>query len=533
MPDLIYQGRCMRSREGESVLDAFLRQGISIPFSCRNGVCHVCMQRCVSGTVGSEAQKGLRPELRERGYFLPCQCIPLSDMEIVPPSDLYSTTLVHSKEMLSPHICKLLIEPASSLVYRAGQFINLRRPDGLTRSYSLASLPEQDYFLEIHVQHKDGGEMSSWILNELQAGDELEIQGPSGQCFYRDNLRDAPMLLIGTGTGLAPLYGILRDALHRGHEKEIHLYQGGGKEDHFYLRGKLQELEKQNENFHYHECVSGVTHTPPGSHRGRVQEVAFGMHSDLRHWQVFIAGLAEMVDDAAAGALEHGADPGSVHADAFALRDLRKTQRVARQPASTAVGGSDGEREAKYPPPDPELWHALQEGEILQEVLKDFYGQVYQDKHLSSFFEGVTQQRLIEKQYLFTRHILTGEKIYFGDRPRNTHHWMVISDELFDYRARIMQACLRSHGLPEAMVRRFMDIEEFYRGDIVKSAPFARIKGGLEVPFEGFGEITLDVGTLCDSCERTVAAGEKVIYHMRMGKIYCSDCSSTHNRKAA
>ena len=166
-------------------------------------------------------------------------------------------------------------------------------------------------------------------------------------------------------------------------------------------------------------------------------------------------------------------------------------------------------------------------------MLRDFYGRVYQDAKLASFFEGVTQQRLVEKQYLFTRQILTGEKIYFGDRPRNTHHWMVISDDLFDYRAGIMKSCLREHGVPEPMVQRFMEIEEFYRRDIVKSAPFARIKGGREVPFEGFGEITLDVGTLCDACEREVAAGEQAIYHMRMGKIYCSDCSSTHTREAA
>lgn len=531
MPDLIYEGRYIRSRDGESVLDALLRQGISIPFSCRNGICHVCMQRCLHGSIAPATQKGLSPELIERGYFMPCKCIPSSDMEIAPPIDLNLTTVVHSKEMLSPHVCKLLIEPPSTFIYRAGQFINLRRPDGLTRSYSLASLPDQDYFLEIHVQRKEGGAMSNWLLDELSPGNALDIQGPNGKCYYQDAAHDRPMLLIGTGTGMAPLYGIVRSALHNRHENEIHLYHGGRSTERFYLRAELREMERQYPNFHYHECISGAADLPSGVHEGRVNEVAFRLHHDLHGWHVFAAGLAEMVDETASRAVEQGANPEEVYTDAFVLRDLRKTQRKAEQPDSK-VASTTGE-EAKYPPRDPELWSALRNGETLMEVLKDFYGKVYQDRKLSSFFEGVTKQRLIEKQYLFTRQILTGERIYFGDRPRNTHHWMIISDGLFDYRASIMKACLHDHGLAEPMVNRFMEIEEFYRRDIVKSVPFARIKGGREVKFEGFGEIVLEVGALCDACNREVAIGENVIYHLRTGKIYCSDCNSANATKAA
>jgi hypothetical protein len=81
------------------------------------------------------------------------------------------------------------------------------------------------------------------------------------------------------------------------------------------------------------------------------------------------------------------------------------------------------------------------------------------------------------------------------------------------------------------MIHRFREIEEFFRGDIVKSAPYPRLMGDVEIPFEGFGEITMDVGTLCDACEREVTIGEKVIYHMRLGKIYCSDCSAQHHHE--
>ncbi len=526
MPTLKYEGRQVVSREGESVLDAFLRQGVTIPFSCRNGICHVCLQRCVDGAVPPVAQRGLRKELRDHGYFMTCKCVPLGDMEITPPTDLYSTTLVHSKEMVSPYVCKLLLEPISGMPYRAGQFINLRRPDGLTRSYSLASLPEQDYFLELHVLRKDGGIMSNWILDELKPGDELDIQGPSGDCYYRDEARGHPLLMAATGTGISPLYGIVRDALHNQHQGEIHLYHGGRNQDRYYLRSQFRELEKLHPNFHYYECMSGTLSPPSGMLAGRVHEIALAQHGNLHGWHVFLAGLAEMVDAGERLAVKHGAEAHAIHSDAFALRDLRSGPRSAVKPAPPPQPAGE---KPKYPPPDPELWTALSEGELLHVVLKDFYGRVFEDERLASFFDGFTRQRLIEKQFLFMRQILTGEKIYFGDQPRNTHHWMVISDDLFDYREHIMTDCLRRAGLPELMVQRFNAIEEYYREDVVKDKPFPKMIGDTEMPLEGFNELVMDVGTLCDACQREVTAGEKVIYHVRLGKIYCSDCSKPHN----
>lgn len=526
MPTIKYQDHMIAMRDQENVLDALLRQGINAPFSCRNGICQACVQRCISGEIPADAQRGLRAELRDSGYFMPCKCVPLGDMAIAPPAALYATTVVHSKEMLSPFVCKILLEPTLNFVYHPGQFVNVRRQDGLTRSYSLASLPSEDYFLEIHVQRKNGGIMSNWLIDELKVGDILDIQGASGECFYKESAHNHNLLLVATGSGLAPLFGVVRDALHCEHKGEIHLYHGGREENRFYLRQTLRMLEQQHSNFHYHECISSNSTLIDGAHSGRAHEIAFAQHINLNGWQIYLAGMADMVDSGEQLALQCGAMPDSIYSDAFVLRDLRTKSREIKRP----VTDLSTTEPIKYPPTDLELWVALRNGEMLMETLKDFYAQVFQDERLSSFFAGVTKQRSIEKQYLFMRQILTGEKIYFGDRPRNSHHWMVISDELFDYRRGIMTACLRKHGLPEDMIQRFHKLEEFFRSDIVKSAPFARIVGDIEVPFEGFGEMTMDVGTLCDSCEREVAVGEKVIYHVRLGKIYCSDCSSLHDR---
>lgn len=175
--------------------------------------------------------------------------------------------------------------------------------------------------------------------------------------------------------------------------------------------------------------------------------------------------------------------------------------------------------------PDLEMWAALREGALLREILEDFYTRVYEDERLSPFFAEVTKQRSVEKQYLYLRQLFTGEKVYFGDRPRNAHHWMVISDELFDYREALMADCLRRAALPEHLISRWLAVEESFRSHIVKDQPVSRIMGGVEMPLDGFGEEVLDVGSICDSCENEVPPGTRVRYHLRLGKVYCPDCS--------
>ncbi|HEY6093725.1 MAG TPA: FAD-binding oxidoreductase [Gallionellaceae bacterium] len=526
MAQLKYQDRTVQTREGESVLDACLRQGVSLPFSCRSGVCHVCMQHCTDGSIPPAAQHGLSADLSAQGYFLPCLCVPDGPMSFEPP-ELYTSVLLHSKEMLTADVCRLLIEPPANLACLPGQFINLRR-NGVVRSYSLANVPEEDYFFELHVQRKTGGVLSNWILDELQAGDEVEIQGPHGDCYYRDDMRAQPLLLIGTGTGLGPLLGIARDALRKQHQGEIHLYHGALAYESFYLRDTLRRLQQQHAQFHYHECILNDPAPQPGVQVGDVLQLACGRHPDLQAWQVYLAGAPEMVERGEQLALQCGAEQAAIHTDSFVLRELRA---VPRDKKAAASDGSSPEAADGYPQPDPELWDALGRGERLMDVLKVFYGRVHEDARLASFFEGVTKQRSIEKQYLFMRQLITGEKIYFGDRPRNSHHWMVISDDLFDYRGEMMKTCLREHGLSEEMVRRFNAMEEYFRSDIVKDKPFPRVMGEIELPLDGFDELVMDVGSLCDSCEREVPVGEKVLYHVRLGKIYCADCSEQHHHE--
>jgi truncated hemoglobin YjbI len=174
--------------------------------------------------------------------------------------------------------------------------------------------------------------------------------------------------------------------------------------------------------------------------------------------------------------------------------------------------------------PNPEMWEALKRGPGLTEILTNFYTHVYADERLAHFFEGTTIDRAIQKQYSYLTQIFTGERVYFGERPRNAHHWMVISDELFDYREELMERCLREYGLPEHLVKAWRKVEEVFRKQIVKSEPVPKKIRGVALPLEGYGAIDLSVGCLCDECSGQMNPGLRVRYHLRTGRTFCPEC---------
>ncbi len=210
MPRITYGRAAFDCTPPETVLDVLLREGCDIPFSCRKGICFTCIMQAVDGEVPAAAQTGLKGTLRAKGYFLSCMYRPDTDVTVAAAADaaIFTRAVVTRVERSTPKMCRIFLAPATSLFYHPGQFINLRRRDGLSRSYSLASVPRVEPDLELHVKSLPGGRMTSWVFDELRAGEEVDFQGPNGTCFYVSGRPGQPLLLIGNGSGLAPLIGI-------------------------------------------------------------------------------------------------------------------------------------------------------------------------------------------------------------------------------------------------------------------------------------------------------------------------------------
>ncbi|NQV54607.1 MAG: 2Fe-2S iron-sulfur cluster binding domain-containing protein [Rhodospirillales bacterium] len=328
MASVLFYNRIFSCSEGQTVLDVLLENGQDVPYSCKMGVCVTCVMQVVEGGVPAQAQEGLRDSLAAQGHFLPCVCQPTTDITVtnIAEQDLFSPAVVLDIDPLTPDICRIFLEPTTPLYYHAGQFVNLRREDGLVRSYSLASVPSQDDRLEFHVKRLEKGQMSNWILDDLEPGHHLGIQGPTGNCFYEPGRADQKMLLIGNGTGLAPLIGIARDALAAGHIGSINLYHGSQTLAGLYLGDDLRELEAAHSNFSYIPCVSRGD-AAEGYRPGRADDVAFSEHAGLKDWRIFLCGYPPMVHCANDRALRAGAAIADIYTDPYELKELRETPR--------------------------------------------------------------------------------------------------------------------------------------------------------------------------------------------------------------
>jgi truncated hemoglobin YjbI/ferredoxin len=381
-PTIHYGAHRTVLQAGETALEALLRVGADIPFSCKGGVCHSCMVKCKGAPPQPEAQRGLPQRLQDAHYVLACRYRPQADVQLLPrdPADMVSACVLAQASVQPDGRVVLTFEPASEIKYQRGDRLRLVGAPGAPEpEFELLSDPAADYFVTAAL-----------------------LPGQADRC---------------------PAWA---------HPQTL-----------------------------------------------RAQEAAFGQEFEVR-----------------------GPFPA---------------------PAMTSPPQGS---ETSPPPPDPALWAELDHGRVVRAVLEDFYTQVYRDEQLAHFFEGITQDRSVDKQYSFLKQCMTGEKVYMGDRPRNAHHWMIISNELFDYRQNLMVQTLQAHGLTPEQIRRWTRYEEVFRPDMVKSEPWPRRVGGVDVMREGFDEESLLVDSLCDYCGAEVHAGTRVLYHLRLGKISCPACAA-------
>lgn len=287
---LVLGTRELRLLGDETVLEGLERAGIEVASGCRAGTCCKCMLRADSPPAASQAS--LRATLRAQGYFLACQARPtgrlrLHSSEAPAPVE----TVVETIEHVAADVVRMRLRPAGALAFRAGQYLDVLHPEGPARSYSIASLPA-DGHLELHVRRIPGGRVSGW-LHGRTAGDTVRVRGAFGQCFHVADEPCKKLLLVGAGTGLAPLLGIARDALSQGHTGPIDLIHGGLEPSRLYLRDELAALAAGAPQLRVHHCVlRGATRR---EHEGALDDVAVRLAGPLGETRAFLCGDGEIV----------------------------------------------------------------------------------------------------------------------------------------------------------------------------------------------------------------------------------------------
>lgn len=319
MPRVSCDGRELELSPDDNLLDALLAAGLTVASSCRAGACQQCLVQATNGAPPPSAQAGLKDAQRLQGYFLACQARLSEDLTISLSGarGLDIPARVVSVDALSSDVIRVRLRPAQALKYRAGQYITLVRADGLARSYSIASQPDSDGgCLELHVRVFPTGRMSGWLASDGAPSADVAVRGPIGECFYVPGNPKQPLLLAGTGTGLAPLWGILHDAIAAGHSGAIELWHGSRTADGLYLVHELEALAALHPNFKYHRCVleGGAD---AGTAVGSLDAAVLASAPSFDGHRVFLCGDPNLVTLMKRKVFLKGASMREIHADAF------------------------------------------------------------------------------------------------------------------------------------------------------------------------------------------------------------------------
>lgn len=330
------------TEQHESVLDCLLRNGKAIPYACKAGMCQACLVKAVEGEPPETARKWIRKSLQDKGYALACQWVPEDDVTVGLPALEEFSVAARITELLPLNaqvlkVCLAPVEVGTMFACHPGQYLTITSPTGITRSYSVANDVDRDGHIELHIGSTPYGSFTGWLFNEACPGDTLHVRGPAGDCFY-DNCHleegdDFPLILAATGTGLAPLYGIVNEALARGHQGPITVYHGVLRRNGLYYTQTLQALADKHQSLTYHPCVleedtvRGLDENAsdlPGLLKGDIREIIpdrLDSHV-LPRSRVFLCGNPDFVHGLRKRIFLKGARSANIFCDPFLERQI-------------------------------------------------------------------------------------------------------------------------------------------------------------------------------------------------------------------
>ena len=311
---------------GESILDAALRAGVALPYSCQAGNCGTCKCEYLTGEIFEleHSEHALKPEERARNVILACRTQIWGDVVLrrIEAEDL----VLHPSRVMRCRVARLerlthdirelhlSVEAGGPLTFSAGQYAQLEFAPGLSRHYSMANMPEESE-LVFQVRHLPGGRTSGFVAERLQAGEGVKVSGPLGVSYLRET-HSGPVLLVAGGSGLAPIESILRTLLARGHSEPVRLYFGARGERDVYHEPLLKELVSRHPNFRYQVVLSEQSDAP-GRRAGFVHQAVAADISEFGGYKAYLAGPPPMVEAAANMLLARVGAQRDLHADAF------------------------------------------------------------------------------------------------------------------------------------------------------------------------------------------------------------------------
>lgn len=303
-------GRHFDVANGEAVLAAGIRQGIGLPYGCKDGACGSCKCKLVAGTVthGTHQLKALSLEDEAAGYILTCCALPQSDLVLesrqvtelgaLPIKKMPTRVISLTKKSDDVIVLQLQLPANDSFAYRAGQYVEFILRDGARRSYSMASAPNLGPSMELHIRHMPGGKFTDHVFGAMKEKEILRVEGPFGSFFLRDD-SDKPIVLLASGTGFAPIKALIEHMQHLGTQRPVTLYWGGRRPADLYMQEWVETQLQAMPHLRYVPVVSDATPEDQWTGRsGFVHRAVLQDFPDLSGHQVYACGAPIVIDSA-------------------------------------------------------------------------------------------------------------------------------------------------------------------------------------------------------------------------------------------
>lgn len=318
--------------QGETILEAALRQGVGLPYGCRNGACGKCAGELISGEVNyAKELSSLALDQQKQGKTLFCQAQPQSNVEIrvreiSTGRDLETKTLpcrVETMQLLTHDIMKLQLKlpETERLQFLAGQYIEFLLKDGKRRAFSIANAPHDDEFIELHIRHVPDGQFGDYVFDGMKVKELMRLEGPLGS-FYLREASDRPIIMMGGGTGFAPLKGMLEHAFHINLNRPVHLFCGVRARKDLYMDAIVNSWLRQHDNLKYTPVLSEPEAKDNWQGQtGFVHEAIIEQYPDLSGYDVYMSGPPPMIKAGMDAFYAHGLPETQIYSDSFEYSD--------------------------------------------------------------------------------------------------------------------------------------------------------------------------------------------------------------------
>jgi len=315
-------------QDDESILEAALREGFSLPYGCRNGACGACKGRVLEGVVdhGHYQSHALSEQEKDDGKTLFCCARPQSDLAIecreINAGGAIRARVMPCRVQKLEHVAHdvmvmwLKLPANERMQFLAGQYIEFLLKDGKRRAFSLANAPHDDELLELHLRLIPGGQFTEYVFNEMQEKTILRLEGPLGSFYLREE-SEKPIIFVAGGTGFAPVKGIIEHALHHNLKRKMVLYRGALALRDLYLP-ELALRWQAEYGVSYVPVLSDPRPEDDWSGRtGFVHHAVLQDYVDLSACQVYCCGAPAMVEAAHRDFVAAGLPAEEFFSDAF------------------------------------------------------------------------------------------------------------------------------------------------------------------------------------------------------------------------